>query len=121
MFWNAKLRWLTIDTAAALAAAALCAALLTEPVYAAPQAITKESSIGCKNKEVKRKLVSMAIDKDIEAFKKLALATILTGECRFFSAGDQVHLEDTAIFTGLICLRPRGEVSCYWTESEATE
>jgi hypothetical protein len=32
---------------------------------------------------------------------------------------DQVFVEDTSLFSGAVCVRPKGERDCYWTFLEA--
>jgi hypothetical protein len=70
--------------------------------------------LGCQSRDVQSKLKRLMIDRDKEAWTKLAAAGVITGQCHVFEAGDQVYLEETAMFSGVTCVRPPGEVACFW-------
>ena len=82
--------------------------------------VTK-ATVGCKNREDKDKLTGFSVDGDTEAFKKFAMAHILVGDCVLMNEGDVAFLEDTAIFSGLVCIRPKGETDCFWSEIERSK
>lgn len=79
----------------------------------------KSDYIGCKDKKVFDKLTSFLVEGDKDAFKKHYMVAAALGVCKMLKLGTQVYLEDTAIFAGLVCVRPKGEEVCYWTNSEA--
>jgi predicted RNA-binding Zn-ribbon protein involved in translation (DUF1610 family) len=83
--------------------------------------IQGESNFGCIDREYRGKLVSAAVQKDIDAFKNGLAAGILTGQCVMFKSGEQVFLTDTAIFSGLVQVRRRGEMTSYWVNIEAVK
>jgi hypothetical protein len=78
----------------------------------------KFTALGCQKRELFDKAVGFQVAKDTEAFKSFALAAVLSGECIFFSPGDIVFLEDVKVFSGVTCLRPKGQINCFWTYSE---
>lgn len=80
-----------------------------------------EGSFGCTDREYRNKLISAAAEKDMEAFKKGLMAGMLRGECVMFKGGEEVFITDTAIFSGLVKVRRRGDVSEYWTNIEAVK
>jgi TM2 domain-containing membrane protein YozV len=75
-------------------------------------------AIGCSSREVFDQLTRLQVDGDAEAAKWYLLAGMAHGECRVFYDGDIVYLADTALFSGLAAVRPRGEVGKFWTNME---
>jgi hypothetical protein len=75
-------------------------------------------AIGCVTKEEHGKLTHYANQKDEEALKKFLTLKLLSGECTFFSVGESVDVTDTAIFSGMIQIRRRGEIKEFWTNFE---
>lgn len=51
--------------------------------------------------------------------KVAAQKLIMTGMIKTIPKGTMVEIEDTAIFSGLIKIRPKGEVQSYWTVTGA--
>lgn len=74
---------------------------------------------GCRSKESHSKLTEYVINGDMEAFKKLFATSALTNECVHFKAGESVYVVDTAIFSGLVKVRRKGDIAEYWTNIEA--
>jgi hypothetical protein len=56
---------------------------------------------------------------DLEAFESFVANGLLTGTCTLFEKGETVYRMDTAIFSGLVKVRRRGETVAYWTQLEA--
>ena len=83
--------------------------------------IVSNGYFGCTNKDVFSKMVSYAVQGDTEAFRQAMLAALTIEECTAFEAGEIVQLEDTAVFSGMIKVRRRGELSEYWTNLEAAK
>lgn len=102
-------------------AIAILLAVGSSGAHAGAPLSVKTGYVGCQTKEMTSKLTSFIVDRDKEAFTKLALAGVLTGQCRTFSVGETAYLEDTAIFSGLVCVRPTGSVNCYWGPMEFTK
>ena len=100
---------------------ALCFTIGIDAASAQSTKTISTMSPGCRSQEVFTKLVGFQVDHDQEAFKKLLMAGLLSGECTVFKVGDAVYLEDVKIFSGLTCLRPKGEISCFWTFLESTK
>lgn len=82
---------------------------------------TVRDAIGCLSREANDKLSRIASSGDKEAFTKLATALVMANECKLLKAGTRIYLEDTAIFSGLICGRPAGSTACYWLPIEITK
>lgn len=74
--------------------------------------------IGCSSRDDYSQLSSLASSGDTEAFKAAYTIAILSGICTRFEPGEELYLEDTAVFAGLIQVRKRGELGRYWTASE---
>jgi len=87
----------------------------------ADRTISSDSFFGCSDRSVCQKLVEYAVDKDNQAFKQALGAELLTGGCRMFQRGESVFIADTAIFSGLVKVRRRGETEEYWTAMEAVK
>ncbi|WP_038388780.1 hypothetical protein [Bradyrhizobium elkanii] len=81
----------------------------------------QKNAYGCKSKDVRGRLTGYAIDGDKEAFQKALLVGVMSGECKLFDEGEQVYLTDTSIFSGLVCVRPKGALDCFWTNIEAVK
>lgn len=86
----------------------------------APKPMTQDA-IGCVTREANDRLTKISVSGDKEAFAKLATALIAAAQCRLMKMGTRLYLEDTAIFSGLICGRPAGETRCYWLPIEITQ
>lgn len=105
-----------------LTVSAFLLALFTATVaIAQDRRIQGDSRIGCVSQEYYKKLVNFASSGDNEAFKKALVAGVLTEQCIMFKAGTRVILEDTAIFSGLMQVRVRGNTSSYWTSLESAK
>lgn len=81
--------------------------------------ITSENKWGCTDREYVDKLFGFVVDQDKEAFMRAISAGIATGHCTTFKVGEPVFLADTAIMSGLVKLRRKGETIEYWTAVEA--
>lgn len=75
-------------------------------------------AIGCLSRDANQRLSKMAVSGDKEAFTKLAVSLVASSQCKFLQEGTRIYLEDTAIFSGVLCGRPVGETSCYWLPIE---
>lgn len=75
-------------------------------------------AIGCITNEDHSKLTNYVIQKDEVALKKFLTLKLMTGECTVFSAGEPVNVIDTALFSGMIQIRRRGEIKEFWTNFE---
>ncbi len=80
--------------------------------------VGRPSSAACISKEVYEQLTKIAVQGDSTAFIRALSGSVLTGQCVIFKRGDVVYIDDTALFSGLVRLRPRGEVRAYWTAME---
>ena len=87
----------------------------------ASKRIAGSSWFGCADREQHGKLVQYAVQKDEEAFKRALAAGILAGACTMFKDGEPIYIADTAIFSGLVKVRRKGEVKEYWTNIEAVK
>lgn len=74
---------------------------------------------GCRDREAKDKLTQYAVDKDDAAFNSAWEEYASTGECVILKVGTAVFVVDSAIFRGLVKLRPAGSTDEYWTEMES--
>jgi hypothetical protein len=81
--------------------------------------ITGDHRFGCSDREYFEKLVGYAVQKDNEAFSRGLASGILAGACTLFKSGESIYITDTAIFSGLVEVRPKGQVREYWTNLEA--
>jgi hypothetical protein len=62
------------------------------------------------------RFVRILVDNDQVAAKKLLVELMLDGRCRLFDPGTEVNITDTAVFSGIIDVRPQGEVDSYWVD-----
>jgi len=86
---------------------------------ASGKTISGDNFYGCSEREYFHKLVDFTVDKDAEAFKTGLAAGIATGHCTLFTSGEEVYIVSTAILSGLVKVRRKGELAEYWTYIEA--
>jgi len=85
--------------------------------YTSKRRIAKEC-FGCRDRGYYSKLLEYARDGDRDAFNRALAAGVVSGQCTTFNAGEEVFRTDTAIFSGLLKIRRKGEVAEYWTNME---
>ena len=83
--------------------------------------INGTNRFGCSDRELYEKLGSYAAQKDMAAFRQVLAAGLVSEACTKFAAGEEVFIADTAIFSGLVKVRRKGEMAEYWTNLEATK
>jgi hypothetical protein len=83
--------------------------------------ISGDSRFGCSDRDYFEKLVGYAVQNDKQAFSNALAAGILAGTCTMFRDGDEVYVADTAIMSGLIKVRRKGQTEEYWTNLEAVK
>jgi hypothetical protein len=81
--------------------------------------ISGDHRFGCSDRDYLDKLVRYAVQHDDQAFSQGLAAGLLAGTCTMFKSGEEVYLADTAIFSGLVKVRRKGEMQEYWTNMEA--
>lgn len=81
----------------------------------------KALAVGCLDKGVAAKLSDFVAENDPDAYRKLYYPAMMSGVCKALKAGDKVFLEDTSFFEGLVCVRPKGSLSCLWLSSGLIE
>lgn len=83
--------------------------------------ISYESSswFGCSDREYFSQIVKYIVDEDKQAAEQALNVGIYYGECTIFGSGEQVYLTGTAIFSGLVKIRRKGETQEFWTYAEA--
>ncbi len=91
----------------------------TSSIKTGERRITSNNFFGCRSKDLHSKLTEYVVNGDMEAFKKLFATGALTNECVLFNAGETVYVVDTAIFSGLVKIRRKGDIAEYWTNIEA--
>jgi hypothetical protein len=83
--------------------------------------ISGDSRIGCTNREDYERLVGYVAQEDEQAFKQAVGVGIVCGTTTIFQAGEVVYITDTAVFSGLVKVRRKGETLEYWTNVEAVK
>ena len=83
--------------------------------------INGTNRFGCSDRELYEKLGSYAAQEDMAAFSQVLAAGLVSEACTKFAAGEEVFIADTAIFSGLVKVRRKGEMAEYWTNLEATK
>ena len=89
----------------------LSIALSSTPTEAQPKKITSSKYFGCKSREYRDKITGYIVQGDKEAFSKALATGVARGECTLFNAGEEVFVTDTAMFSGLLKFRRKGETS----------
>ena len=90
-----------------------------EPRAEGSRVINRASATGCVSRELYEQLTKIAVQGDSEAFTRLLRGSVVAGQCVIFTRGTVVFIEDTAIFSGLVQVRPKGQVRSYWTAIES--
>lgn len=83
--------------------------------------ISGNNWFGCTDRKYFNKLVEYVVQQDEYAFNQAFAAGLLTGICTKFKNGEIVYIVDTAIFSGLVKVRRRGQTNEYWTNIEAVK
>ncbi|MGO9451203.1 MAG: zinc ribbon domain-containing protein [Candidatus Binataceae bacterium] len=91
------------------------------PLSGTDRTISGDHYFGCSDRDVYQKLIGFLVEHDDAAFAKGLEAEVLTGECRMFQRGETVVIADTAIFSGMVKVRLKGDVAEYWTAVEAVK
>ncbi len=81
--------------------------------------ISGENRFGCSDRDYFDKVVGYAVQNDKQAFSQALAAGILSGVCTMFKNGEEVYIADTAILSGLVKVRRKGQMEEYWTNIEA--
>lgn len=82
--------------------------------------ISGDGWFGCNDREYFDKLVEYMVEDD-QVFKQVLIDGIFYGECTLFDNGEQVYLNKTVLFSGLVKIRRQGETQELWTFMEAIE
>ena len=97
-----------------------CILLLSQAVDAqSVRRISGDHWFGCTSKEEFNKIWEYAANNDEQSFNKAWTDGIRAGTITEFKNGEEVYIADTAIFSGLIKVRRKGETKEYWTNLEA--
>ncbi len=99
-----------------------CAVLILTSTASAAQEreVVRDNHFGCRDREYFDKLHRFVVQGDKDAFTIGLGAGIAAGQCTMFQRGELLFLSDTAVFSGLLKVRRRGEMVDYWMLSEAT-
>ena len=93
----------------------------------APQApagtkvISGDTWFGCVDRDQFGKLVRYATQGDADAFKRGLATGMLAGTCTTFNNGEAVYVVDSAILSGALKVRRKGETAEFWTNVEAVK
>jgi hypothetical protein len=92
-------------------------------VFAAmpPKHIASDPSFGCTTKDQFGKLVGYLVQGDKEAFAHGLAEAVAVDKCTLFKKDEPVYVIDTAISSGLVKVRRKGETAEYWTNIEAVK
>jgi RecJ-like exonuclease len=89
-----------------------------EQTISSDRYITGSNYFGCIEKDRHNRIFAMIVQNDTKAFTKALGAAIPSGACVVLKQGQKVFLDDVEITTGLIKIRPEGEVTSYWAIRE---
>lgn len=83
--------------------------------------VVSDGYFGCTEKDDFEKIVGYAAQQDEDAFRSALGVGLMSGLCTTFEKGELVLLQDTAMFSGMMKVRRKGELSEYWTNVEAAD
>lgn len=78
-------------------------------------------TIGCISEDDFSKAGDLGRSGDEAAWKKFVMQKVTQGQCTLLKKGDEVFLEDFSMFSGVACVRPKGETECVFIEYEAIQ
>ena len=67
--------------------------------------------LGCANYDHWKRLLEFVYQKDQDAFTKFAAA-----HCNMIEPNIQTYVEESSLRTNSVCIRPRGETTCFWVQ-----
>lgn len=74
---------------------------------------------GATSKELFQKLTQYAVQQDSVAFSRLMTAGLRTGQTVQFKSQQEVFIVESAMLSGLVKVRRKGDTVEYWTNYEA--
>ncbi|MDQ7836431.1 MAG: hypothetical protein RDU24_13705 [Humidesulfovibrio sp.] len=74
---------------------------------------------GFHNRELLERAMQIASQGDKAAWSKLMAKAVVAGAVIQLKPGEEVFLEDTAVFSGMVKIRRKGDISGLWTNMEA--
>ncbi len=77
--------------------------------------------IGYRDMDTLQRATRLAVEGDKAAYSKLMGNGVARGICNMLKPGEEVFVEDTAMFFGLVKIRREGETNGWWTNSEAVK
>lgn len=83
--------------------------------------ISGNNFFGCTTKEERSEIIGYVSQEDKQAFMMALTDGINRGTVTVFENGEEVYIVDTAVFSGLVKVRRKGETKAYWTNLEAVE
>lgn len=83
--------------------------------------IVLDNAPGCKSQERFKAMMLASQEGGGAEFKREIMRTLISGECKMFKRGQRVYITDTAMFSGMVQIRARGEVYKYWTGLKAID
>ena len=83
--------------------------------------IVGDSWFGATSKKELEEITRYATQKDAQAFKDAMVMGIANKKMTFFKNDEEVFLMDTAVLSGLVKVRRKGETVGYWTYLEAVK
>jgi hypothetical protein len=78
--------------------------------------ITVPVALACHERADFERLTRIRVSGDQVALQKALAVAVYGNFCTALHAGDEVSLEDTAILSGVVQVRRRGETLPYWTD-----
>lgn len=79
--------------------------------------VNSETSFGCQSKSVYQTLTGYAVSGDNVAFVNGMQSAISKGQCVLFKNGQDAHMLEYELTTGLTKIRPAGSGKAYWTST----
>jgi hypothetical protein len=77
-----------------------------------------KKAVACRDRYTYSRYIRIVMDRDEEAFQRFLARALTTHECVVLQAGQTVYMEDVAMFSGVMKVRPRGEDVGYWVAWE---
>lgn len=83
--------------------------------------ISGSTRVGCVNRAYFEELVGYAVGYDDKAFDQALASGVALGVCVQFENYQSVFIVETALFSGLVRVRPEGQIAEYWTNLESVK
>lgn len=109
------------DKPTSIAGAPAVQASTAAPAPLGRMTVQKGTWFGFRDRELLDRSFKIAAQGDKDAWAKVMTQAMSSGACIPLKPGEEVFLDDTAVMSGLVKIRRKGETASWWTNYEAVK